>query len=247
MNNSVVSLSKMPKGWYVPSDPASYNIIRELGIPMLLIPKDYLPMLRLVLSRKKVTYSEECFWDATLIPKMERIGSSWNQVKGRTCSLDLKQSHQSHLTFSSAKTETNRKTIAKLESNLATFFIRWGIKFFSDFNEKGSKYRLTITFQFKGDVSPLIPTITDEPKKVFETILGFTMLRFTFYEKQTEELRKMNIIAPSVLVETCTQAGSEWLVVHSTTFKPSQLVSLTPLMGTVGMLATRCKQEDDRK
>jgi hypothetical protein len=145
------------------------------------------------------------------------------------------------------KTEANRKIIAKLESNLATFFIRWGIKFFPDFNEKGTKYRLTVTFQFKGDVSPLIPTITDEPKKVFETILGFTMLRFTFYEKQTEELRKQNIIAPSVLMETCTQAGSEWLVVHSTTFKPSQFVSLNPLIGTVGMLASRCKQEDDRK
>lgn len=214
---------------------------------MLLISKDYLGTLELALRRKKIGLERISFWQDILIPRVDRMGAAWNERPGHTVTTELHQARQSTMVFVGPHNERTRKLIAKIEAKLAEFFLRWGVKFYSDFSEKGAKYRLSIAFQFTGERTPMMPTMVAEPKTVMSCQLGFSLLRFTFYEKQTDELRRQNIIAPSILLEVCTQTGVEWAVVHSATFKPAQLGDLTPLLATAGMLMAKTKAEDDRK
>jgi len=237
-----ITLAKMPKGWFVPADALSYDIMRQNGINQLLVSSWFLPTLRLALSRKKVQVEEVSFADTYLIPKLDRLGASWMKRNGCRVTTTLQPSAQSSMVLSAPKTEQNLKLIAGIEANLASFFLRWGVKFYSDFNDKGAKYRLNITFQFKGDVSPIIPTLQHEDKKVYDLVLGFTKIRISFYEKASAEARAKNLIAPAILTEVFTQIGTEWAVVHTGTCKPSQVGDLAPLVGVIGELSAKCKQ-----
>jgi hypothetical protein len=239
---TTLKLAKMPKGWYVPQDAQSYELLKSNGVPQLLISSWFLPTLRQALKRKKIEVQVDPF-QGTLINKIDKIGSSWNARKGCKASIDLKPNSQSLLELSSPKDEPSRKLIAKIEANLASFFLRWGYSFFSDFNDKGARLKLSVTFQFKGNVAPMIPTVVKEDVKVLDTVLGFTKLRFSFFEKQTPELRLRNLIAPAVLLEIFTQIGTEWEVVHTGTFKPAQIADLQPLVATLGELSAKVKQD----
>ena len=242
-----LTLAAMPKGWFVPATPEAYDTLKRLGIPMLLISKDYMGTLELALRRKKIKLETVTFWQDILLPRIDRVGTAWNERPGHTATIEVHAGRQSTMDFVGPHDERTRKLIAKLEAKLAEFFLRWGVKFYSDFSEKGAKYKLTVAFQFNGDTVPMMPTLVQEPKTIMSCRMGFSLLRFTFYEKQTDELRKQNIIAPSIQLEVCTQAGSEWVVVHSTTFRPQEIGDLTPMIGAVGMLMAKAKIEDDRK
>ncbi len=228
----VIELVKI-KSWYIPRNAESYQLLRSLGVPLVLIHKDFLSTLGLVTGRHNVR-ATETLWSKLFEDSMNKIGGQWKSHADRSCRLS-----QDKLVFLSKATERNRQAIAKLDLALQSFFARWGFRYRPTFSETLDRYKLVVDFRFDPELSPCIPSQVKEPKSEYELILGFTKIKLTFYDKPTEETKARALLAPLVIVETYTQTGTEWTVTHTGTFKDSQIGDPTQFMSALALLHCR--------
>lgn len=234
----VVYLVKI-KSWYLPKDAQSYDLLKKASVPLLIFHKDFLPTLQLA-TRRASLRAKEVLWSDVYNERMTKVGVQWKSKPGRTCKLG-----DSKLVFLAKSTASNRTALAALEGSLQKFFARWAFKYYPVFSETASQLKLVVDIKFDPGRLPVTPIELPEQKRIYELVLGFSKVRLSFYDKDVETLRKRGLIAPLVLLEMFTQAGTEWQLVHQSTTKPSQIGDITGFIPGVAELFSRMKVNSD--
>jgi len=229
---AVIELVRI-KSWYIPKNAESYQGLKALGVPLLLIQKDFLPTLQLMTRRNNVR-ATETLWADVLNPLLDKVGMAWKAGDGRSC---VMQSDK--LTFLAKASAKNRAAVSKLECALAKFFARWSFRYYPTFSETGARYKLVVEFKFDPMLSPIVPSVVAEPKTEYELVLGFTKIKLTVYDKPHADLKAKALIAPLVVVEVFTKTGNSWCTVHTGTFTNSQIGDPKQFCAAMGLLYGR--------
>ena len=233
----IIDLVKI-KSWYIPRDAESYQTLNSLGVPLLLIPKDFLPTLQLVTRRHNVR-AKETLWMDIFHKRLDETGALWKSRMDRSCKLG-----DTKLIFLAKVSSLNREAITKLETSLAKFFARWSFRYYPTFSETLDRYKLVVEFRFDAELQPIMPSVVPEPKTEYEWVIGFTKVRLTFYDKNTEDTRKNGIIAPLTVLQVYAQTGSTWEPVYRSTFKPNQIGDMGQFLSAMGILYGRMKTRE---
>lgn len=225
------------KQWYIPRDAVSYQTLKSVGVPLLIIHKDFLPTLQLSTRRNNIR-AKEVDWKSILETRLDQVGAQWLSQADRKSKIT-----DDKMVFMAKATTKNRKSIASLDASLAKFFARWSFRYHPVFSETLDRCKLVADFKFDPELQPVVPSIVPEPKTEHELVLGFTKIKITFYDKPhkdlTTNLRLASMLAPLVVLEVFTQAGSKWLPVHSSTFKDPQIGNLDQFLNAMAILHGR--------
>ena len=239
-NTRIVNFVRI-KGWYIPADADSYNLLKLIGAPLCKIHGDTLPSLEIAMRPKDIRAKAVNFSEI-LGPYLDKIGTVWQSKDGRKCKLNDTQ-----LVFTAPLTAKNKKAINSLDSSLTSFFSRWGFSYRPVYSDDSStRCKLVVDFRFDPDRNPVIPTVEEEPTTPVEVEFGFTKLRITFGKQRTateygktgswqNEAKKVG--TPFHLLEVFTKVGAEWQLVHSGTFMNNTLGELDKWTTTMFELA----------
>ena len=228
----VLNLVKV-KSWYIPGDAEAYQMLKAASLTMLIFHKDFLPTLDLVFKQKQIATTP---WSAVYQERVDAIAHKWKAKKGRDCRV-----RESKLTFTCTAGEANRKAINNLDTSLSKFFARWSFSYISTFSEDNGKYKLVVEFSFNPNKGPVVPVVMEDLKSEYELVLGFTKLKITIYDKQTNAMKAKGQLAPLGVLETFTQTGSDWLLTGSSTFIPHQGIDVANFLTCLCTLHTRNK------
>lgn len=238
--HQIINLVKI-KSWYLPGDSESYKCLKSLSIPLLKIHQDFIPTVELQAKsrgvRAKVSYFSD-IRDATL----DKLGAAWKSKPGRTCSLN-----DHRLIFLAKPSEESRAAVSRVEGILHKFCVRWGHSFTPHFSETPTKLKLVIDYKFDPSRNPVISIDDTTQKSVMELVLGFTKIRLTFKQPTVdieknhrgEESKIFN--KPVTLLEVLTQAGNNWVPVHSATFSDQNIGDPKEFLEAMGQLFNRRK------
>jgi hypothetical protein len=237
---SVIDLVRI-KSWYIPGSAQAYAALKASSMPLLIFSRDFLPTLHLAIRRSGAV-TKEVPWDQIFGPAMDKIGLQWKSKQGRTCRIT-----DNKMVFLCAPSEANRKAISSLDVCLRKFFARWAFRYHAEFSENATKFKLVVNFKFDPDTMPVMPVFEPEAEREYELVLGFTKMKLTFFDKRPNGPRFANIIAPLVLFEVFTQAGSEWVPTFSSTCSPSQIGDVSQFAGGYAELFNRMKSNEERR
>jgi len=234
---SVIELVRI-KSWYIPANAEAYLSLKAASVPLLIFHKDFLPTLQLA-ARKHGLRAQETTWTELFASHMDKVGAQWKSQVDRSCKIT-----DTKLIFTAKATARNRKAVAALEASLCKFFARWAFRYRPTFSETFDRYKLVVEFKFDPELPPVVPVMPAEVKREHELVLGFTKLKLTFFDKPTDELRARGMIAPLVMTEIFTQAGTEWVPVFTSTCKPSQIGDVRGFMAGYAELFNRMQIND---
>lgn len=236
---SVIDLVRI-KSWYIPGSAQAYAAMKAASVPLLIFPKDFLPTLHLA-TRRLGAVTTESSWSDLFGSTMDKIGAQWKSKPGRTCRIT-----DTKLVFVCDTSDANRKAVAALEAGLRKFFARWAFRYNPEFSENATKFKLVVNFKFDPELTPVVPVVEPELQREYELQLGFTKVKLTFFDKRPNEPRFSHLIAPLVLLEIFTQAGSEWVSVFSSTCKPAQIGDVSKFAAGYAELFSRMQQNEAR-
>ena len=230
----IITLVKI-KGWYVPADSSTYKCLKGIGIPLLKIHADFIPTLEMQARplgiRAKVTYFTGLRDDM-----LDKLGSAWKSKPGRNCSLN-----DHRLVFITKPSDESRTAISRVEGIFHKFCVRWGHSFESHFSETPTKLKLVIDYKFDPHRNPVISVEDTVQKTEMCLVLGFTKLSITFQTKAGDNAHTKGFHSPVTLFQVFTQAGSDWLPVHSSTFADQQIGDPREFLEAMGNLFNRRK------
>lgn len=223
------------KSWYIPADTNTYQQLRDIGLPMLKIHKDFIPTLQLATRKAKLRASSQPF-DEVLNAYLDKIGSSWKAKPGRNCKLG-----DNRLVFTAPLTKINRESISKLDVSLSKFFERWAHRYFPTYSTSGERMKLVVDYSFDANRNPVIRSTHSEVKTIQEVELGFTKIRFTFHDKpKPSNAEKPRRVAPPIIqVEVLNKVGTNWVLATTSTCVASQIGDLSQFMAAIGELHRR--------
>lgn len=223
------------RSWHIPYDAMTYGLLKTLNIPLLKIHSDFMDTLEFHAKANGLTLDIKPF-STQLNSKLDELGTIWKSKDGRNCRMDDRR-----LTFIASPTEFNRKSIAKLETHLHAFFIRWAHKSIASFSESPTRIKLVVDYSFDPRKEPVIPSVDPTPKNDFQIILGFTKIKVTLFDKRIKESQAKGVWAPHTQVEIFTKAGNEWIIVHTATFTDNQIGDVGDMLQALGILFNRRK------
>lgn len=246
-NTRTISLVKTSKGSLVPLNNESIQLMKEVNMASNLLDIDYLPVLELAGRRKRLTV-EVLPFKPILDNFLAKVERAWQSVKGRKLLL-LKR----ELKFVSTNTVENKKALDKLNDCLAEFFARWGFSYNPVCSEdkKGKKIKLGVTYAFNPNKTPVIPLVDVNNNKIVVELLQFGFTRIQISLNQRREAPGLStpgaprvyakVGTPFHVLEVLVQAGSNWEVVHTSTFGDHELKDLGPLIETLTSLHNKNK------
>lgn len=209
--------------WYLPYDREAYQVVQDCGLNMLKIHEDFLPTLMTLASKLGVEARHQS-WRKLFNKYMDKVGAAWLSRAGRKCKLT-----EQGLVFSGPLDDLNKRVTDRLDKALAAFFDRWGFSYDPQYSEKGNRFKLAVTFSFRGN--PVIG-LAPEPNSVHESVLGWTKIRVTFYNdtRILDRNHPMKNKPPQIMLEVFTRNGTEWRLAHSQKMVSVEVDDLRPLL-----------------
>ena len=239
------------KGWLIPQDAESYQLLKKVGMPLCKMHEDLVPALQMAVRGKGIRAKVSPFSEV-LDTYLDKVGAQWNSKDARKCKID---ETQRRLTFTGPLTSKNEKAVDKLDSSLKAFFARWGFSYNAVYSTDTVSNKLKLVADYKFDVNrnPIIPdteVVDDQP---VELVLGFTKIRISFNKRRevsgtagdgfTKAVSKVG--APYHLLEVLNQAGTEWQVIHTGTFIDETIGDLNKWLVCMAGLANTQKVKDE--
>lgn len=220
------------KSWFIPADAESYKVLKSVGLPLLKFGAEMVPTLKLVTDHRNISLVAKKF-QSHLDSKLDEIGSIWlsKAGSGRKCLMNNER-----LTFIAPMSSRNKEAISKVEQYFTDFFARWGFYSNAEYSETASKIKLVIDYHFDRAREPIIPLVDNQTNTEAEIILGFTRIKLTFFNKETEYTKERCWKTPLTAIEVSTQAGSEWKQVLTSTFTATQVGELNSFINGISLL-----------
>jgi hypothetical protein len=226
------------KSWYIPANAETYRALRDIKVPLLKVHRDFLPTLQLATQRAKLRVRARKFSDI-LDAYLDKIGANWMSKKGRKCRLN-----PTRLVFTAPLTLKNKEAVARLDVALATFFERWGHRYVPIYSTEGDRLKLVVDYGFDPQRNPVIRTVEVDKSQAFEFQFGFTKIKFTFHDAKAQQTATRTRALPRMIqLEVFTQAGSDWVLAHTSTCVDGQIGDPSQFMAAMGVLFERFTHE----
>lgn len=236
-NSRVLELVRI-KSWYMPGNIQTYNELRTLKVPLLKIHKDFIPTLGLLVKKAELRVRSKPFQDL-LDAYLDKIGVQWQSRPKRKCKLGNER-----LVFTAPLSMKNKEAVQKLDVALARFFERWGHFYNAVYSAEGEKLKLVVDYGFDANRNPVLPSVEPVNQQVFEFVLGFTKLRFTFHDKRSAMSdAKTRMLPPIIQTEVLIQAGTQWTLAHTSTCVDSQIGDPSQFLSSMGLFFERYTRE----
>jgi hypothetical protein len=208
------------KGWYLPVDVDSYKVLVDVGVPMIRIPENFLPTLKLITKKHKIKARLVDFDDEIKNPFLDNLGEKWGTRKHCKAVIDDK-------TMRFETTDASIHTVSaahllKIENAVRTFLTRWGYQFSVENSESRGKRKLHIQYRYNGDTLPILHLerdITAIPP--IKLKLGYTMVTLRFSDRDVE-------------VNISKAAGGKWTSIDTSRCLYSQIGNVMPMLVALG-------------
>jgi len=231
--DNIVTLMKI-KSWYIPADVHTYQVLRELKIPLLKFHKDFVPVLLLRMKSAKFRVKAKTFQE-TLDAYLDKVGEQWQSKPNRKARMN-----PTRLVFRAPLTVKNKEAVQKLDIALAKFFERWAFRYIATYSAEGDRLKFVVDYSFDPQRNPVIHAVEPAQKEVFEMVLGFTKIRFTFHHKREQKLEtKTRGLPPVIQTEVFQQAGSDWRQTFTSTCVDAQIGDPSQFIAAMGLFHAR--------
>jgi hypothetical protein len=213
--SKIIKLTRI-KQWYIPADTESYLVLRDAGVPLLRIHRDFLPTVGLLTKNHNIKAKEVSFKDEILDPFLDKVGKSWLRQENRRCEIT-----GTHMRFDAVRPESFKsaeETIPKLQKVLEDFFTRWGYGFSVEMSQVKTRIRFNVEYWLDAERLPVIPIeqdVAELPR--IQLKLGFTRINLSFGTKYVDTLIEIS-------------QGGVFKPLHTSRCLYSQISSVKPLI-----------------
>ena len=248
-NTRTISLVRTSSSSLVPLDPESLTLMGKLNMGVNRLDSDFLPVLELACKRANIQV-ELLGFKSILNEFLRKIAGAWQAVKGRK---NVFTKGQLIFTAPLDKSVKTKKSVDRLNDSLAKFFARWGFAYSPTYSEdtKGKKLKLAVEYSYCANKTPVIAMDEKHNASLAVDILhlGFTKVRFTLNKRRESPSLPTpgssrvadKVGTPFHIMEVLVQAGSNWEVVHTSTFADHEIRDLSPIIETLTLLQSKNK------
>lgn len=220
---------------YIVKDPAAYALLKRVGLPLLRIHQDFLPLVEETVAAHGISVSVEGFAATVFEPWLERMTRIWSKRYGTCKSQGDTRSGTITLLAScgrDADPTTDEKlihtkqAIDKLSGQITQFFKRWGYRSEVSYSETmgGRKIKLHIEYRFDAERVPVIDLETPIAElKEYVLKLGFDRLVLQF------DAPKKSLDVSYVHVRYEVSQGGTWTPIRTSKCLPTQISNVLPL------------------
>lgn len=224
---------------YIVRDSAAYAILRSIGVPMLRIHQDFLPIVQEFLGNREIEVETTEFKTAVFEPWLEKTTGTWGRKYGTvkvegdsragtisflaSCKRDVDPT-------TDEKLQQTKVAVDKLTEIITQFFQRWGYRVEIVYSEKigGTKIKLHVEYRFDVERMPIVPLETPV-QELKEYIIKFGFARVVL---QFDEPKAGKDIA-YVHVRFEVSQGGTWAPVHTSRCTPTQISTVLPMMNAL--------------
>lgn len=227
-----ITLTKI-KQWYMPVDAESYKTLKAAGVPLVRIPENFIPTLKILIQSKKIKTNVVDFNDTILHPYLDELGTRWQKKEHRTVTINA-----SVLKFETTHSSAREQALVpldKIEASLRRFFTRWGYTATFERSENRGKHKLHVTYKYDSSKSPIISLVEDaESLPKISVELGFLRIQMTFGEKEIE-------------TNISLATGPSWTSIQTSRCLYSQVSDVRPMIAGLMKVVDKDHHNADNK